>query len=176
MKFVSRLVEIKILVNMGLVHYIYKQSTPTFLCAINPIMFHAKTCQTHDLATKLRYWISPCIKKCLWTNISIGLMFGCLQYNHIKMSFLTASKDLGSFISCLLCVVWSNWSIHYHCKFPSSIKLDYKQDTVHICVENPEEFLVRPTREIVRREETTGHSVRPRVYCVCPTRGNWCLT
>jgi hypothetical protein len=36
---------------------IYKQSTPTFLSAISPIMFHAKTSQTHDIPTKLRYWI-----------------------------------------------------------------------------------------------------------------------
>jgi hypothetical protein len=37
--------------------HIYKQSTPTFLSAISPIMFHAKTCQTHDIPTKLQYWI-----------------------------------------------------------------------------------------------------------------------
>ena len=34
----------------------YKQQTPTFLSAISAcIMFHAKTSQTHDTPTKLRY-------------------------------------------------------------------------------------------------------------------------
>jgi hypothetical protein len=35
----------------------FKQPTPTFLSAISVIMFHAKTSQTHDIPTKLRYWI-----------------------------------------------------------------------------------------------------------------------
>jgi hypothetical protein len=35
----------------------FKQPTPTFLSAISAIMFHAKTSQTHDIPTELRYWI-----------------------------------------------------------------------------------------------------------------------
>jgi hypothetical protein len=35
----------------------FKQPTPTFLSAISAIMFHANTSQTHDIPTKLRYWI-----------------------------------------------------------------------------------------------------------------------
>ena len=35
----------------------YKQSTPTFLSAISPIMFHAKTSQTHDILYQLNYGI-----------------------------------------------------------------------------------------------------------------------
>jgi hypothetical protein len=35
----------------------FKQPTPTFLSAISAIMFHAKASQTHDIPTKLRYWI-----------------------------------------------------------------------------------------------------------------------
>jgi hypothetical protein len=35
----------------------FKQPTPTFLSTISAIMFHAKTSQTHDIPTKLRYWI-----------------------------------------------------------------------------------------------------------------------
>jgi hypothetical protein len=35
----------------------FKQPTPMFLSAIRAIMFHAKTSQTHDIPTKLRYWI-----------------------------------------------------------------------------------------------------------------------
>ena len=34
---------------------VHKQSTPTFLSAISPIIFHAKTSHTHDIPTKLRY-------------------------------------------------------------------------------------------------------------------------
>ena len=36
---------------------IYKQWTPTFLSAISPIMFHAKTSQTHDISTDSNYGI-----------------------------------------------------------------------------------------------------------------------
>jgi hypothetical protein len=35
----------------------FKQPTPMFLSAISAIMFHAKTSQTHDIPTKLRYCI-----------------------------------------------------------------------------------------------------------------------
>jgi hypothetical protein len=35
----------------------FKKPTPTFLSAISAIMFHVKTSQTHDIPTKLRYWI-----------------------------------------------------------------------------------------------------------------------
>jgi hypothetical protein len=35
----------------------FKQPTPTFLSAISAIMFHDNTSQTHDIPTKLRYWI-----------------------------------------------------------------------------------------------------------------------
>jgi hypothetical protein len=37
--------------------FYFKQPTRTFLSAISAIMFHAKTSQTHDIPTKLRYWI-----------------------------------------------------------------------------------------------------------------------
>jgi hypothetical protein len=66
---------------------IYKQSTPTFLSAISPIMFHAKTSQTHDIPTKLRCWTLIGLGKVMWYQQKVSTQIARVPRTYVVLGW-----------------------------------------------------------------------------------------